>query len=786
MSISDIYADPNAETKLKPEDEGDLVAIIKTRRDKAHRVRADWIDASRECYDFVAGQQWSPEDRQTLKEQLRPAVVFNRVGPVIDVVSGLEVSNRQETRYIPRQLGAAAVNELYTGAGQWVRDECNAEDEESESFLDMAICGEGWTETRLDYEYDPDGAILIERVDPIELLPDPSSRRKNYIDADYLVREKLVDPAWLKATWPDKEDEIEALQELTDEEREELPGHTVRVAGDQYQSPWGFTPSPDKKQLKLVEYQEKKRESYYRVADPTTGKVAELSVQEFRKVSAMMDKAGMTLQAVKQVRCKFYRGFLVGDILLEYKLCPDPTSFTYKAMTAKRDRNLNQWFGIVRGMIDPQRWANKWLSQSMHILNSNAKGGVMYEETAVDKPSEFEKSWSDPRSATKVRDGAIAQNRIQPKVPPPFPQGFSDLMQFAIQSIRDVSGVSVELLGMTDRDQPAALELTRKQSGITILATLFDALRKYRKEQGKMMLYLIMTYISDGRLIRINGKEMQQYVPLTKVPDIERYDIIVDDAPSSPNQKERVWAILQQLLPMMAQMGIQPPQAVVDYLPLPQSLIDKVKQPNPEQAQKAKQQEELTMRDRAADIGLKEAQAIKAKSDAQVSAAKVQSEMAKTEAQRQTELAQVQADADLKASQARLNDANAAKAMAEVNATGETGDQVANQLKAMELQLASRELDIKAADTALKDKQMQMDFHIESKKLEQQKELSKADAENQYKVATVKNGGIDGETHAKTMEDVSSKLDGLAEALTKPKKVLRDAKGKISGWTHAA
>ena len=54
------------------------------------------------------------------------------------------------------------------------------------------------------------------------------------------------------------------------------------------------------------------------------------------------------------------------------------------------------------------------------------------------------------------------------------------------------------------------------------------------------------------------------------------YDVIVDDAPTSPNEKERTFAILQQLLPLIGQyitpqMGLD----ILKYTPLPSSLVDK-------------------------------------------------------------------------------------------------------------------------------------------------------------------------------------------------------------------
>ena len=63
-------------------------------------------------------------------------------------------------------------------------------------------------------------------------------------------------------------------------------------------------------------------------------------------------------------------------------------------------------------------------------------------------------------------------------------------------------------------------------------------------------------------------------------PNVLQYDVIVDDAPSAPSQKELVWNSLVTMLPML--QGMNPPPAVIltllDYSPLPASLVAKIKQ----------------------------------------------------------------------------------------------------------------------------------------------------------------------------------------------------------------
>ena len=49
-------------------------------------------------------------------------------------------------------------------------------------------------------------------------------------------------------------------------------------------------------------------------------------------------------------------------------------------------------------MRDPQMWANKWLSQTLHILNTSAKGGIVAEEDAFADMTEAEEKWAQPCS----------------------------------------------------------------------------------------------------------------------------------------------------------------------------------------------------------------------------------------------------------------------------------------------------------------------------------------------------------------------------------------------------
>ena len=571
---------------------------------------SEWREAAEKEYAFKDGHQWTDAEKADLEERSRVPVVFNRVQVILASVSGSEINNRTEVRFIPREIGDAKPNEILTAGAEWFRDEANAEDEESQAFEDTLVCGLGWTETLLDYTADTDGAPRVVRIDPLEMCWDAHAHRKGLQDATRMARVRTIPISEAKDMFPEA-DLADLNADWISADKDEGEEH-LQLIGDQYKSGRKGGGETSGSTVTVVQAQWRERVRAVEYVDPQDGERKEMPKGDWDKLAKVMP-VDIAIPNRPVTRYVWKQAFLgKSGILLENQPCKDGS--TFKAITGNYDRKEKRFYGLLRVMMDPQKYANKWLSQTLHIINSNSKGGVMYEAGAVDDAKAFEDGWAAADSAVMVRDGALSQGKIQPKPQVQMPAALMQLTQFAISTIRDTSGVSLELMGMADRQQAGVLEYQRKQASMTTLAVYFDSLRFYRKQQGEVILSFLRDHIAPtGRLVRLVREGLAEYVPLATETGTRKYDVIVDDSPASPNEKERTWAILESLMPVMreAGMGLEDWADVLDYSPLPSSFAEKLRSKAAEQKNKSQEDpaQQMAMQAAQADIAKTQSEA---------------------------------------------------------------------------------------------------------------------------------------------------------------------------------
>lgn len=552
-----------------------IVGWFRASRDHFQEFRQEMA----ECFDLRAGHQWTDTDLQILADQMRPTFTLNMIDKFMSSVEGLEINNRQETVYLPRQVGATGVNDLLSSAAQWVRQECDAEDEETEAFLDAATGGLGCTQSRMSYEEEPDGMAIIERIDPLEMFPDANARKQNLVDGRHVIRVKDVPVGVAEDLFPGFDALMLHAQWAEDQPDATRSPHNARLA-PYYRIDQSADIDRNEQLIRLVEVEWWESVKCYRVQDPSTGRYVRLDEERARLFAIRARTLGWKPKMVEDRMRKYWKA-IVGSEVLKIMDGPKKGGFTYKFITGKRDVTKGTWYGIVRAMRDPQLWLNKWVSQGMHIFNTNAKGGLIIETDAVADIDETRDAWAEADSIIEVNPGGL--EKIKQKEPAQFPQQLNQMTEMAMQSFPQVTGIPTEIFGQSTSTAPqvAMLETGRRQAGMNVLAWIFNSKRRYHKEQGRLLLWMIQNYIADGRLIRIGGPEQRQYVPLVHTPGLTEYDVIVDDAPTSANMKDKVWASLMQLFPMIRGLPEIPPQFYINalkYSPAPASFVQETQE----------------------------------------------------------------------------------------------------------------------------------------------------------------------------------------------------------------
>lgn len=555
-------------------------------------IRADmehsreWRAEARFCYEFRAGKHWTAEDEAMLADKGRPVIVFNRVLTILKAVAGMEINGRHEVAFIPRGVEDTAVNEILSAASTWMADECDGEDEESHAFDDTITTGMGWCENRMSYDDDPAGMYVEEQVSPLEMYWDRGCKKRNLAGARRMARIRRMPLSEAVAMFPGKSrEELDAVWAVDGV----LDGAEKSIE-DKWRRDENNTLDPsynDLAEVTIVQIQWIERETYYLIADEATNQKFEATERQYKMLVERMKQFGLSVEAVRLQRKVYKQAFLGGQNTMLRPAGPAPLAgqFSWKCITGELNTIKGTFFGLVIIMRDPQMWANKWLSQILHILNSTAKGGIIAERTAFDDQQQAEESYAQADEITWAADGALSGPKKPKIIPKPGDSkidGYVGLLTLAIEAIHTVPGINLELLGQKDMNQPGVLEAMRKQAGMTVLATLFDSLRRFRKQTGRARLYIIQNFLSDGRLIRVAGAEGKpQAVALAKEKTSGSYDVRVEDAPTSPNQKEANWQIIQPMLAVFKDQLLQNPRIfalILEYSPLPARIVEAIKE----------------------------------------------------------------------------------------------------------------------------------------------------------------------------------------------------------------
>lgn len=217
--------------------------------------------------------------------------------------------------------------------------------------------------------------------------------------------------------------------------------------------------------------------------------------------------------------------------------------FTYEFLTGFPHPNYDgtTFFGFVDVAKGPQDWRNTFMNLMLTRLAYSPKQTILVEETAVEDPQQFYNDLANPRGAAIVPDGFVTSNRYMmlPAVAPP--QLEPQLIAMADSGITELAGLSgIELGQQSDlRRVSGTVVQSVRESSNTILAILFDSLRRFRMRNARLTLDMMQRLYTPEQVVRIVGDEKGQYLaPWEEWPDVKRFDLKLDEAEVSSTEKQ--------------------------------------------------------------------------------------------------------------------------------------------------------------------------------------------------------------------------------------------------------
>lgn len=547
-----------------------------------------WRGAAREDDRYYFGHQWPDLDRMRMEAQRRPALTFNEIGPKIDAISGIERLNRAEVRFQSRPLDSDvahdAAGDLATESVATVEDNCDGEKEDSEAIKDALKTGMGWVEIFMDYQTDEDGEVRKRHTNNKEMVWDQKAHQNNLSDRQWNARVKNYSRRDFKKRWPDQINIIDQSAVYYQEdsvERYELVTPYYSLSNERANPALDEQPQSVLANIPVIQYQWIDMEPVYRIADPQNpDQLVTLTEDQWKGLEKKSELSGTPPpKAVRQLKGIHKQVYVaLGVILEDPVVLPD---FTFKCITGQYDSEKKVFYGLVRGLKDPQSTENKSISSLVAEYITNAKGGVLFKTGTFADSVMAKNQWANYDAWIEVNRDANIQTDILQRESKQVSQFPTMLFDQARDAMTRTSGVSDEMSGIAQSIQTGPTIDRRLQAGLAILGWLWDNIERYKKSVAATELEFIREYWSHGQFITIGGNFNSQSVPLLKSDLPIKYALVMDQSVRyNPNLKNQVWQDVLQIAGPLLKIpaGQQILLKALKFSPFPTQLVQEIQQ----------------------------------------------------------------------------------------------------------------------------------------------------------------------------------------------------------------
>ncbi len=599
----------------------------------------EWREEAKEDFKFAFGDQWTKAERDLLTDEGRPCLTFNKIEPLIDLVSGWQRENSMRIRIFPE----GGEDKIFSEIG----DKClNAIDKWTKlgykldsQFDDGITCGKGWLEMAISYDDDiVFGDLIFRNPTVYQILPDPNSQEYDLSDAEDCIKLSKQSKGQLKKLFPKKAKEI---GDMTVDNTEYLISGDVQQEGDAsnydlgktYKSTAGEFPHEGEvekfllKELFFKKYivkfyvfnyndnrlenfsDRKVAEARVKVLLKEENEKFEIAMNEYETVvkpAAMATqmasgqaaelpkppvKEEIDIRVIERAIPEMWYIATVAGLLIQEEvrspLAPHWDGFPYFRYKAKwsvsAENEKLATKGITRNIKDPQREINKSRSQFLHIINTAANSGWVGDKDALspNQWKDLKKMGSTPGVTIKKKKGSDLK-KIEPSGVEMNQQMRGDKGE---SDIKEISGINPDAMAIQDKTTSGKAISLRIKQALTILAKYFRNFRWTKELVGQATFSMIPHILNVTEIRKILGTKWMEENEvddshirafLAQVKD-GKYDIKITEADNTATIRQETFENLMG----MADAGMPiPPDVILEYSSMANSkdIIDRVKQ----------------------------------------------------------------------------------------------------------------------------------------------------------------------------------------------------------------
>lgn len=517
----------------------------------SHPIRHDWVEDADLCYQFVEGDQLTPDELKVLKDRNQPDIVYNECVQVVERTIGQYTRQRMQNTLVGRNTPvddglASVLSELH----RFIDQDTDYLFAEKEAVRDGLTGGLGILECGVESETMGKPRIFLDEQDPFTIAVDPFCRRYDWNaprgGARYILRFPWLDLDEAKARWPKYAFKLDACVGGS------LPAKNVFSNLDpsvtqalQFQ----FF-DRERRLIRPVEVWFKQRQQEDVVVTPY-GILGDEVDEKLRKRALKLIPGA---RKTSMMRDCMYMAVVCGDVLIQPATRSPYKSnlFPFIPFYCHRKKN-GQPYGRVLRLIDPNREINSRRSKALYTLNNRLS---IFERGAVNDVTKLADELALADGQVVLENGKFDKFMLHQN---------QDIGQANLQMLQEAKS---ELQHLAGEDYLAPQGEMRSGAGVQAQqlpyhlsqVDIFDNLRRTRKIKTNLVTSYIQQFFDEDMVFQItDDQEKAKIVTVSKqqFADIKNrvFDVIVKEQPDYATAHEESFDQLATVLPQVAQYG---------------------------------------------------------------------------------------------------------------------------------------------------------------------------------------------------------------------------------------